>query len=213
MAWGGGGGGGGVCSNGLIYQTWAFYDATLACVWCSRRFPLSLIKAITFDTNVGLKLLLDTSRSGLQQSATPHLRASVGGKKWSNSPVPAVWKQPTLLPSIDTKICQFIQLWHFVSFQASAYWISSIFPVKWHSLETKMVSIKANISLPWFRNSTSWGHSCHFETPVQCGTSREVERGHSIGYVFMKLARFYEKLCLWQFLYYFTFRNQEVVET
>ena len=48
-------------------------------------------------------------------------------------------------------------LWHSVSFQASAYQISSLFFVKWHSLETSMVSLKANIwvSLPRFPNSTS----------------------------------------------------------
>ena len=40
------------------------------------------------------------------------------------------------------------------------------------------------------------GHSRHFESPVQCGTSQQGGRGRPIGYVFMKLAGFYEE-CSW----------------
>ena len=39
--------------------------------------------------------------SGLQQSARPHIRVSVGDEKWSNSRVPAACKQPTQLPARD----------------------------------------------------------------------------------------------------------------
>ena len=61
-----------------------------------------------------------------------------------------------------------------------------------------MVSLKANIcvSLPWFPNSTSQGHSRHFENPVQCGTSQQGVWGRPIGYVFMKLAGFKDE-CSW----------------
>ena len=36
-----------------------------------------------------------------------------------------------------------------------------------------------------FAETASQGHSCHFENPFQCGTSRQVGRGHPIGYVFI----------------------------
>ena len=39
--------------------------------------------------------------SGLQQSARPHIRVSVGDEKWSNSRVTAACKQPTQLPPRD----------------------------------------------------------------------------------------------------------------
>ena len=50
------------------------------------------------------------------------------------------------------KKCWFISLRHYVSSQASAHHINSIFSVKWHSFKISMVFLKANIwvSLPWF---------------------------------------------------------------
>ena len=61
-----------------------------------------------------------------------------------------------------------------------------------------MVSLKANIwvSLPWFPNSTSYGHSRHLENLDQCGKSQQGGRGRLIGHVFMKLAGFNDE-CSW----------------
>ena len=46
-------------------------------------------------------LRVRVQHSGLQQSARPHIRVSVGDEKWSNSRVPAACKQPTQSPARD----------------------------------------------------------------------------------------------------------------
>ena len=109
-----------VSGRGLDCYTVSFTDTWL----CE-----DLFSAAIRDREWFTGLAVGRKHSGLQQSARPHIR-----EKWSNSRVPAACKQPMQLPPRAAWKCQFISLWHYVSFQASAYRINSIFSVKWHSL-------------------------------------------------------------------------------
>ena len=114
--------------------------------------------------------------------------------KETRSDLTLLYRQAADRSAVNRHIRMPFALWHCASSQAFAYWKSRMFSIKWHLLETSMASLKANIwvTLAWLTNSTSLRHSCHFRNPVQCVTSRHVGRGHPIGYIFMKLAAFYD---------------------
>ena len=64
---------------------------------------LSTIELLCWQTDMGLPRpdWVPQGHSGLQQSARPHIRVSVGDEKWSNSRVPTACKQPTQSPARD----------------------------------------------------------------------------------------------------------------
>ena len=99
---------------------------------------------------------------------------------------------------------------------ASAYRINSIFSVKWHSLKTSMVYLKASIwvSLPWFPNSTKYS-----KDTVAILKTRISAAHHSKGGGGVWLAMFswnwwdlITKVHGCAFLLDFTFENQGIAE-
>ena len=86
--------------SSLFTQSWAWSQRSPSWIWkTSRPRARHSTARLGEESETYMQLpRLCLRHSGLQQSARPHIRVSVGDEKWSNSLVPAACKQPTQLP-------------------------------------------------------------------------------------------------------------------